>query len=86
MKKKRTGEISYYESKIRLLNTPNLDPGLLKLVLGCTLRKSGTFRSANMSILYQAMQKVLREKNRPYPERTSCGSTWYLACSFGFIA
>ena len=33
MKKKRTGEISYYESKIRLLKTPNLDPILLKL--GC---------------------------------------------------
>ena len=33
MKKKRTGEISYYESKIRLLETPNLDPTLLKL--GC---------------------------------------------------
>ena len=33
MKKKRTGEISYYESKIRLLRTPNLDPTLLKL--GC---------------------------------------------------
>ena len=33
MKRKRTGEISYYESKIRLLKTPNLDPTLLKL--GC---------------------------------------------------
>ena len=33
MKRKRIGEISYYESKIRLLKTPNLDPTLLKL--GC---------------------------------------------------
>jgi len=33
MKKKRIGEISYYESKIKLLRTPNLDPTLLKL--GC---------------------------------------------------
>ncbi len=30
---KRTGELSYYESKIKLLNTPNLDPTLVRL--GC---------------------------------------------------
>ena len=29
----RTGELSYYESKIKLLNTPDLDPTLLRL--GC---------------------------------------------------
>jgi hypothetical protein len=33
MKVKRTGELSYYESKIKLLNMPDLDPTLLKL--GC---------------------------------------------------
>lgn len=30
---KRTGELSYYESKIKLLSKPNLDPTLVKL--GC---------------------------------------------------
>ena len=30
---KRTGELSYYESKIKLLDRPDLDPTLLKL--GC---------------------------------------------------
>lgn len=30
---KRTGELAYYESKIKLLNTPNVDSTLLKL--GC---------------------------------------------------
>ena len=30
---KRTGELAYYKSKIKLLDTPNLDPSLVKL--GC---------------------------------------------------
>ena len=30
---KLTGKLAYYESKIKLLNNPNLDPSLLKL--GC---------------------------------------------------
>ena len=30
---KNTGKLAYYESKLKLLNNPNLDPNLLKL--GC---------------------------------------------------
>ena len=60
---KRTGELSYYESKIKLLNTPNLDPTLVRL--GCW---DAPFDAAGLSD-QRKCQYFIRQCRRYYAKK-----------------
>jgi hypothetical protein len=60
---KRIGELSYYESKLKLLNTPNLDPNLVKL--GCW---DAPFESTGLSN-QRKCQSFIRQCKKYYEKK-----------------
>ena len=60
---KRTGELSYYQSKIKLLKTPNVDPNLLRL--GCwdaPFEKSGLSDQRTCQYFIKQCKKYYEKK------------------------
>ena len=77
---KRRGEISYYESKIKLLNTPNVDPNLLKL--GCwdaPFEKAGLSDQRSCQYFIKQCRKYYEKKiDRILKEQRSArGGKWF---------